>query len=107
MAFGHTYLTEPSMLPYIEQIAPNDRFIIPVGPLALFLHEWISLLSTPEAWKDITELFTPAPEVPEEVRNKTKKYIIISSMEQTVKNCLSEWLRRTAPILSRSAEMAG
>lgn len=71
--FGHTYLTEPSMLPYIEQIAPNDRFIIPIGPLALFLHEWISLLSTPEAWKDITGLFIPASEVPEEVRNKNKE----------------------------------
>lgn len=32
--FGHTYLTEPSMLPYIERVAPDDRFIIPIGPLA-------------------------------------------------------------------------
>lgn len=71
--FGHTYLTEPSMFPYIEQISPNDRFIVPVGPLALFLHEWISLLASPEAWKNIKGLFTPAPDVPEEILNKNRE----------------------------------
>ena len=49
--FGHTYLTEPSMYPYINHVAPNDRFIMPTGPLALFLHEWISILSDNTDWK--------------------------------------------------------
>lgn len=71
--FGHTYLTEPSMLPYISKIAPNDRFIVPVGPLALFLHEWISLLADPKAWKDTEGLFTPESEVPKEILTKNKE----------------------------------
>jgi hypothetical protein len=71
--FGHSYLTEPSMLPYIEQIAPNDRFIVPVGPLALFLHEWISLLTTSDAWKQINGLFTGNPEIPQEIQDKNRE----------------------------------
>ena len=71
--FGHSYLTEPSMLPYIEQIAPNDRFIVPVGPLALFLYEWISLLTTSDAWKQIKGLFTNTPEIPQEIQNKNRE----------------------------------
>lgn len=57
--FGHTYLTEPSMLPYIERVAPDDRFIIPTGPLALFLHEWIELLAGKQAkcWKSVPRLY--------------------------------------------------
>ena len=61
------------MFPYIEQISPNDRFIVPVGPLAQFLQEWISLLASPEAWKNIKGLFTPAPDVPEEILNKNRE----------------------------------
>ena len=71
--FGDNYLTEPSMLPYIEQIAPNDRFIVPVGPLALFLHEWISLLTTSDAWKQINGLFTGNPEIPQEIQDKNRE----------------------------------
>ena len=75
--FGHSYLTEPSMLPYIEQIAPNDRFIVPVGPLAIFLYEWISLLTTSDAWKQINGLFTGNPEIPQEIQNKNREYTVI------------------------------
>ena len=35
--FGHTYLTEPSVQEYIAQVTETDKFIIPCGPLALFL----------------------------------------------------------------------
>ncbi|MDM8153112.1 DUF3843 family protein [Bacteroides gallinaceum] len=59
--FGHTYLTEPSMYPYAARIAPSDRFIMPTGPLALFLHEWIDLLSDNADWKKIKGLYTEAP----------------------------------------------
>ena len=71
--FGHSYLTEPSMQPYIANVAPGDRFIVPTGPLALFLHEWIELLNNgqTEAWKHIKGLYPPAPVVPEKVREKS------------------------------------
>lgn len=66
--FGHTYLTEPAMLPYIGQMEPKDKFIIPTGPLALFLHEWIGLLSGNGEWKNVPDLYTPEPVLPENVR---------------------------------------
>ena len=62
--FGHTYLTEPSMLPYIERVTPTDRFIIPVGPLALFLFEWIDELGGGPDWKSVEGLYTQEPELP-------------------------------------------
>ena len=70
--FGHTYLTEPSMLPYIERVAPDDRFIIPTGPLALFLHEWIELLAGKQAkcWKSVPRLYQEEKEMPETVLQK-------------------------------------
>ena len=70
--FGHTYLTEPSMLPYIERVAPDDRFIIPTGPLALFLHEWIELLAGKQAkcWKSVPRLYQEEKEMPETILQK-------------------------------------
>lgn len=70
--FGHTYLTEPSMLPYIERVAPDDRFIIPTGPLALFLHEWIELLAGKQAacWKSFPRLYQEEKEMPESILQK-------------------------------------
>ncbi len=63
--FGHTYLTEPAMRPYIAHIAPSDRFIIPTGPLALFLHEWVSTLSeSHQTWRKIEGLFPEEKPVP-------------------------------------------
>lgn len=59
--FGHTYLTEPSMYPYAAHITPSDRFIMPTGPLALFLHEWIDLLSDNASWRKIKGLYTEIP----------------------------------------------
>lgn len=71
--FGHTYLTEPSMAPYIERVTATDRFIIPTGPLALFLHEWIERLAgdNAPAWKQVKGLFPDEPVVPDEVREKS------------------------------------
>lgn len=68
--FGHTYLTEPSMQPYIERVAPKDRFIIPTGPLALFLSEWIDLLTEETSWKKIKGLYTPEPVIPLKTKEK-------------------------------------
>ena len=68
--FGHTYLTEPSMLPYIDHVAPTDRFIIPVGPLALFLHEWITLLGGDTTWKQVPGLYVEEPTLPAEMIQK-------------------------------------
>lgn len=68
--FGHTYLTEPSMQPYIERVTPKDRFIIPTGPLALFLHEWMDLLSKNASWKQIKGLYTPEPVIPLKTKEK-------------------------------------
>ncbi len=62
--FGSTYLTAPSMAPYLPNVKPSDRFIIPTGPLALFLHEWIEALSPfPDEWKAIEGLHPLPPEV--------------------------------------------
>lgn len=71
--FGHTYLTEPSMLPYIDRVTPSDRFIIPTGPLALFLHEWITLLTSSTQWQQIEGLYIPETEIPETLLQKNKE----------------------------------
>lgn len=71
--FGHTYLTEPSMYPYISHTAPSDRFIMPTGPLALFLHEWIDLLSDHSGWKKIKGLYTEKPELPTHIRDNNQR----------------------------------
>lgn len=68
--FGHTYLTEPSMQPYIERVTPQDRFIIPTGPLALFLYEWMDLLTQSTSWKQIKGLYTPEPIIPAKTKEK-------------------------------------
>ena len=70
--FGHTYLTEPSMRPYISQVAPSDRMIMPTGPLALFLHEWTDLLAGEgsAAWKRVDGLYWQKPETPVPVRER-------------------------------------
>lgn len=66
--FGHTYLTEPSVQEYIAQVTESDQFIIPCGPLALFLHEWIERLAGAEAarWQCVPELYPATPALPEE-----------------------------------------
>ena len=73
--FGDTYLTRPSMLPYIRQITPSDRMIMPTGPLALFLHEWIDLLAGADntVWKQCEGLYWQEPEIPETVRMKNEE----------------------------------
>lgn len=72
--FGSTYLTEPSMAPYLPNVKPSDRFIIPTGPLALFLHEWIAALSPcPDEWESLKGLRPATPELSPQVleRNQT------------------------------------
>ena len=71
--FGHTYLTEPALLPYIANVAPTDRFIIPTGPLALFLSEWMDLLGGGEVWKSVPGLYVAEPELPEEYARSNKE----------------------------------
>lgn len=72
--FGHTYLTEPSTQAYIEQVTPKDRFIIPVGPHALFLHEWIERLAADgSVWKTLKELYPPTPTIPASQLQKNKE----------------------------------
>lgn len=70
--FEATYLTRPSMLPYIYQITPSDRMIMPTGPLALFLYEWIDLLAGADnmVWKQCEGLYRQEPEIPEAVRER-------------------------------------
>ena len=68
--FAHTYLTEPSLLPYIANVGPGDRYIIPTGPLALFLSEWIDALGGGAAWKTIQGLYVQEPELPAEFIEK-------------------------------------
>lgn len=61
--FGHTYLTEPAMLPYIKQVAATDRFIVPAGPLALFVYEWLEALGADDSWKQVPDLYVEEPEL--------------------------------------------
>lgn len=69
--FGHTYLTEPSIQEFIDRVTPSDRFIIPIGPHALFLYEWIQRLSLDsEKWKEIKGLFVKEPVIPENQKEK-------------------------------------
>lgn len=66
--FGRNYLTEPSVQEYIAQVSETDKFIIPCGPLALFLHEWIELLCKGQTarWKTIKGLYPAVRELSEE-----------------------------------------
>lgn len=70
--FGHTYLTEPSMEPYIDRVSPTDRFIIPTGPLALFLHEWIDIISASREWGKIDKLYISEQPIPEYMQEKNR-----------------------------------
>lgn len=70
--FAHTYLTQPALLPYIANVAPGDRFIIPTGPLALFLYEWIDALGGGEQWKQVPGLYVKEPVLPAEYRIKNE-----------------------------------
>lgn len=72
--FGHTYLTAPSMAPYIERVAPNDRFIIPTGPLALFLHEWLADLCSHDLWKRIKGIIPKDNPLTKEQEQKNRDY---------------------------------
>lgn len=71
--FGRTYLTEPAVLPYLANMAPGDCFIIPTGPLALFLYEWIDALGGDESWKQVKGLYVEEPAVPAEYAVKNKE----------------------------------
>lgn len=73
--FGRNYLMQPSVQEFLGHVTPSDKFIIPCGPLALFLYEWITLLA-PEAiekWKEIEGLFPSPSEMPEEYKTKNKE----------------------------------
>lgn len=71
--FGHSYLTEPSMWPYMERVSADDRFIIPTGPLALFLHEWIDRMAPhADCWKSIRKLYPAERPIPDEVKERNQ-----------------------------------
>lgn len=72
--FGHTYLTEPSVQEYIAQVTESDKFIIPCGPLALFLHEWIDTLTgnKTDDWQQIEGLYPVRPELSEEMKERNR-----------------------------------
>ena len=71
--FGRTYLTEPAMMPYIANVTSSDRFIIPTGPLALFLYEWIDALGGSSQWKSVKDLYLEEPELPAEFVAKNQE----------------------------------
>lgn len=73
--FAHTYLTEPSMQPYAGHVAPADRFIVPTGPLALFLYEWMDLLAGEgnEVWRQVEGLYPADMGVPAAIREKSRE----------------------------------
>ena len=68
--FGHTYLSEPAVAPYLKDLAPHHRFIVPTGPLALFLYEWIKILSDNPSWKGIKNLFPSPIILTEDIKKK-------------------------------------
>lgn len=72
--FGHTYLTEPSVQEYIEQVTETDMFIIPCGPLALFLYEWIDLLTDNETdnWQQVKGLYPPPTSLSEDIKERNR-----------------------------------
>lgn len=72
--FGHTYLTEPSVQEYIAQVTDSDKFIIPCGPLALFLYEWIDLLTSPhtDQWQEVEGLYPLLPPLSESMKEKNQ-----------------------------------
>lgn len=72
--FGHTYLTAPAMAPYIDRVAPTDRFIMPTGPIALFLHEWVAALSDNDDWRRIKGIIPPESPLPKEQQAKNRDY---------------------------------
>lgn len=73
--FGLTYLTCPSMSAYVDDISFADKLIVPAGPLALFLHEWIDLLAGENnaVWKQVEGLYWKEPEIPEDVRARNEE----------------------------------
>ena len=71
--FGRTYLTEPAVLPYLANMGPDDLFIVPVGPLALFLYEWIGALGGDESWMQVKGLFVEEPVLPAEMVAKNRE----------------------------------
>lgn len=82
--FGRNYLTEPSVQEYIAQVSETDKFIIPCGPSALFLHEWIELLCKGQTarWHTIEGLY-PIVRDPSEERKKQNRRIYELFVEGT------------------------
>ena len=74
--FGRTYLTEPSVLPYLANMGDGDMFIVPTGPLALFVHEWIDALGGDESWKLVKGLYVDEPEMPADFVAKNKEIYV-------------------------------
>lgn len=72
--FGHNYLTEPSVQEYIAQVTASDKYIIPCGPMALFLYEWIDLLTghQTENWQQIEGLYPDIPTLSDEMKQRNQ-----------------------------------
>ena len=70
--FGHSYLMEPSVLPYLDNMEKDDLFTIPTGPLALFLYEWIDALGGDASWQQVRGLYVEEPVLPEGYAEKNR-----------------------------------
>ena len=68
--FAHTYLTEPYMHVYIDSIQPGDIYMIPTGPLALFLYEWVDLIAMTDEWTKVKGLVVQEPELTAEMKRR-------------------------------------
>lgn len=86
---AHTYLTEPSMSPYVDRMSPQDKYIMPTGPHALFLHEWIDLLRGGDGgeWRNVEGLYFTQPQPDEGTREQCRRMyekFIAGTEERTV-----------------------
>ncbi len=70
-----TYLTAPSMWAYNGQYTVQDMYMMPTGPLALFLYEWIGILSSDGNWQLLPNIRPQKTEErTEEMRIKNRHY---------------------------------
>ena len=72
---AHTYLTEPSMSPYVDRMSPQDKYIMPTGPHALFLHEWVERLRGGDGgeWRNVEGLYFTQPQPDEGTREQCRR----------------------------------
>ncbi|MCE2616701.1 MAG: DUF3843 family protein [Phocaeicola sp.] len=73
--FARTYLNQPSVQEFSGRVTVQDKFVIPCGPLALYLKEWMELL-VPDylcQWKTVDGLFFETPQISDDIKNRSKE----------------------------------